>query len=77
MLPTSVTTDVQTAEVDYIMSDNRVFLTCTFAAGSLAQGCVFIFTLRGDTEEVFVTREEGVLCNATINSAAAYDLSYT
>ena len=69
------TSDVQSASV--ILFDTNVFLNCSFANGSPAVGCMFIFranSLNGtENEEFFVLRSMGgQLCNVTDNQLSGY-----
>ena len=68
----SDTTDVQLAEA--VFFENRLFLRCSFADGSEAQGCIVILTLSSTTEiESFdVSRESGFLCTTANNQREAY-----
>ena len=70
------TTDVQTASA--LFFETFIFLNCTFGAGSLARGCVFILQLEGEEGEVgrerfWLERQNGssvasTQCNRTENS---------
>ena len=71
------TTDVQTAVV--IFFENNIFLSCSFASGSVAFGCEFQFqvNLNGTSEglEEFVVERSGVhgsLCSASSNQRNGY-----
>jgi hypothetical protein len=68
------TTAVQTAQA--VFFENNVFLTCSFADGSVPDGCVFKFRVNqngtGD-EEIQVLRSMGSQqCNVTANQLNGY-----
>ncbi len=69
------TSDVQTARV--IFFEDNVFLSCSFAGGSVAQGCRFTFQVnRNDTgNELFsvLRSERGEQCNSSVNQYNGYD----
>lgn len=68
------TSDVQTARV--VFFENNVFLTCSFASGSLATGCVFTFLVNQNgtgTEQFMVQQSMGSQqCNVTTNQRNGY-----
>lgn len=68
------TSDVQVARV--VFFENNVFLTCSFAGGSEAQGCRFTFQVNqnsSEDEEFLVLRSEGgQQCNTSLNQRTAY-----
>ena len=68
------TSDVQTARV--VFFENNVFLTCSFAGGSVAQGCRFTFQVNRnatDNELFLVLRlESGQQCNNSVNEHNGY-----
>ena len=55
--------------------ENRLFLRCSFADNSRAQGCIIRFTLSSSNEvESFeVSRESGSLCTSANNQREAYN----
>lgn len=71
---TSDTTAVQTARA--IFFENNVFLSCSFAGGSVVEGCVFMFQVNQNgtgTEEFVVLQTMGNgQCNVTANQVNGY-----
>ena len=69
---TADTTDVQFSEV--VFFENRLFLRCSFADNSQAQGCIVRLTLSStnETERFEVSRESGSLCTTANNQREAY-----
>ena len=81
LFPFSDTSDVQNASVTYY--NNDVSLACTFAYRSLAQGCIFTFTVatrNGNVLEAFyVLRNKASSpiaqqCNTTGNQISVYSV---
>ena len=54
------TTDVQTAHIMFF--ENNIFLTCSFAVGSTATGCIFLFQVNQNGTVVEI-EEFMVLCS--------------
>ena len=76
VLPLSVTTDVQNPRVRYL--NNTINLTCEFAEGSTAEGCLFNFT-GVTTHEIFVVNRSGdstAASTCTISKAFANNTDY-
>ena len=72
-----VTTDVQNPRVGYL--NNSVNLTCEFAEGSTAVGCIFSFT-GVTTQQIFVVNRSGdspVASTCAIARAFANNADYT
>ena len=75
------TTDVQTGQV--VFFENNIFLTCSFAVGSRATGCIFLFQVNQNgtvvgIEEFVVLRSGGggSQCDVSANQRNGYmDLS--
>ena len=68
------TTDIQ--EVIAVFYKNRLFLHCTFAGDSKAQGCALKLTLSGgsDTEQFNISRKDGDMrCFDINNRLEAYE----
>ena len=71
--PTNIdTTDVQSAEV--VFFENRLFLRCSFADNSQAQGCIIRLTLSStnETERFQISHRSGSLCTTANNQREAY-----
>ena len=67
----SDTSAVQTARA--IFFENNVFLTCSFAGGSIVEGCIFMFQVNQNgtgTEEFVVVGSQQ--CNVTANQLNGY-----
>ena len=71
-ITTADTTDVQVAEA--IFFENNLYLRCTFAVNSAAQGCLIRLSISGsnDTDDFIVSREAEYSCNRTNNRLEAY-----
>lgn len=71
-ITTADTTDVQVVEA--IFFENNLYLRCTFAVNSAAQGCLIRLSVSGsnDTDDFRVFREAGYSCNQTNNRLEAY-----
>lgn len=71
-----VTTDVQNPSVRYV--NNSVNLTCEFAEGSTAEGCIFNFTGVTSQQSFFVNRSEDsdVASRCEITRAFANNTDY-
>ena len=67
----TVTTDVQSASL--IFFENYIYLSCSFASSSQAQGCAFIFAASSNTTEWFnVSQSESRLCAQLQNMGNEY-----
>lgn len=68
----SDTSDVQSGRA--VFFENNVFLTCSFADGSVAVGCVFVFQVNqnGTGTEEFVLLRSMQQCNVTGNQQNGY-----
>ena len=66
------TTDVQYVEV--VFYDRLIFIRCSFATDSQAQGCRVTLPLVGSnqTDMFNINRENGSICGATNNTLRAY-----
>ena len=73
------TTDVQIGQV--VFFENNIFLTCSFAGGSTATGCIFQFQVNQNGTETAVEIEEFVVlrfgvdgsqCNVSANQRNGY-----
>ena len=76
-LPLPVTTDVQNPSVRYV--NYSVNLTCEFAKGSAAEGCLFNFTGATTQQSFFVNRngDSPVASTCAIARAFANNTDYT
>ena len=69
--PLTVTTDVQSARLTFF--ENNIYLSCSFASSSPAQGCVFIFTASSNITERFnVSQSESRTCAQLQNMENVY-----
>ena len=69
---TAGTTDVQAAQI--VLFETNVFITCTFALGTNARGCVVTLLLLNSSESFYISQsgQSGSHCNQTMNQGDAY-----
>ena len=74
MVSSTDTTNVQSAELEAVFFENRLFLHCSFADNSQAQGCIVRLTLSStnETESFQISCESGSMCTTANKQGEAY-----